>query len=421
LKSVYDTDYNKIMSMWSSNDPTALAPDQIAMELRHSGVIIEEENPVDILVKINTLYRGKDSYSEMIDTTPIDVIRAGYRAGEIFSPILAAQITSEVRIQIAKAARAMKTAGGVPVVAMTDTMTWIGTKEMLPTEMMREKKTVGFFEAPKLVKQFTCLGTGRYSYTDEKGEMTSKRRGLNNAEIHDPNGIIIDDFDWMEALHIAIQKKSENIEIGVRVLVSVGLVETQSQYTFEDLGRVVNDVRTVDLIAGKTKRIFPPMIHDFDLLSHSMIETSPIILGFDHHGNINDQTLPVLLEVLEMIVEQLDLNLFLADLRIVHDLRPLFFVCVNLLCFNVVIDFRDDGERFKQLADGRFLRGGIGQRERESHFATSTRIQLCGARVTSPCNQPILTLSLFNTSLRTTKSFSSIGFSKITRSVMCQA
>lgn len=234
-----------------------------------------------------------------------DIIRAGYRAGEFFNPIYATWITGQTRIQVSEACDIIKEAGGIPILAMTDSVIWKGTPDMLPAELWRHPKTVGYFEKPSEIKNIVCLGTGRYGYEDEEGKKTAKKRGLNAVDVHDPEGITLEDFmeednegnskdfDWGNVLDIMTKDNSEEVNIKVRVLVSVGLVNQNSAYTWEDLGKVVTEVRHVPAIVGKTKRVVDEKLEP-RRLAKGLVETKPVYLirGMNGTYELNDQTLP---------------------------------------------------------------------------------------------------------------------------------
>jgi hypothetical protein len=244
------------------------------------------------------LFEAVDTYEEDND----DVVRAGYRAGEFFNPLYASIITSRTRILISKATKRIKEAGGEPILIMTDSIFWKGKAEMLPKEFYKEEKTVGYFEAPEKVSNIVCLGSGRYSYTSKDGEMTSKKRGLNIIDIHNPDGVILNSFNWLESLKIAEKNNSTIIKVKVRMLISVGLVIHNSKYSIRDLGRIVEDFRDVDLIVGKSKRFYnEEELKNPKLLLSKLVDTRPIYLSSGMFGDstINDQTLPALRNALK--------------------------------------------------------------------------------------------------------------------------
>lgn len=236
---------------------------------------------------------------EAVDTfekTPDGVKRAGYRAGEFWNPFFATIITSRTRILISKASHIIEEAGGKVILAMTDSLLWTGTAEMLPDDLWREVKTVGYFEKPSHVKNIICLGSGRYGYETDKGYLMAKKRGLNAVELHDPKGVVLNDFNWFNALDTMAKTKSEKIELKVRMLISVGLVVNSNEYTILDLGRVLEVDREVDVIVGKNKRLFNEDLKNASLLAKTLIDTRPFYLGYGMGGydDLNDQTLPFL-------------------------------------------------------------------------------------------------------------------------------
>lgn len=322
LKIVYDSDYDKIRSMWFSKTPNASTPDQIAIALQGDGIFIEAQNPVAIFQEIDRMYRLPKKATRAIPVRKEVVFRAGYRAGEFWQPGYATIITGRVRVMIATAFRAIESRGGKGILAMTDSAIFTGDKNMIPAELVREKKTVGFFEGVNEIRDLVCLGSGRYSFTDDEGIMTAKRRGLNPIDLHDEGGILLTDLDWRKVLAEAIDRKNHpekypprekkdkkhpkrktddpTITIKVRTLLSVGKILNDHSYTFEDLGRIVDEERDVDLVVGRTKRFFHDGIKDPETLYSQLVDTSPIYLMPGMFGNNKelDQTLPDLREAM---------------------------------------------------------------------------------------------------------------------------
>jgi len=240
------------------------------------------------------LYECTDTFEEIAG----EIHNSGYRAGEFYNPVYASIITSETRIIISKCANMIEYRGGRVILLATDSIFWKGTPEMLPAEHVREKKTTGFFEPPAEVHDMVCLGAGRYSYitTDKDGneELTSKTRGLNAHDLHDPDGIVIEDFSWRDALEIVKRSKTPKITLSVRVLVSVGLILNNHKYSMTDLGLVVEELREVDLIVGLTKRALVGSVKDPEILAMTLIDTEPLTLypGINGKDEIPDRSLP---------------------------------------------------------------------------------------------------------------------------------
>lgn len=298
LQAIYGADYKKIVNRWKvrKND-YGLAPDVIAHELEERGCIIEETHPADILKRMNEMYA--ETINGEMHRTEERIQRGGYRAGEFFNPIYATIITSRARLLISKALASIASNGGKPILVMTDSIFWEGRFDDLPTEYWREKKTVGYFEKPALVHNMVCLGAGRYEYeSDDDHVITAKRRGLNAVDMHDEKGTALDAFNWTSCLDLMARTHSEKISIKVRALLSVGIVLHNNDYTVDDLGRIVDDFREVEVIVGRSKRVFPNEYKDPAMLLHGMLDTFPIVLGVGMfgEGTMHDQTLPHLRE-----------------------------------------------------------------------------------------------------------------------------
>jgi len=283
LKSILDTEYNKVMSMWH-NPKSSYYPDIVAEELKTEGITLESTHPVDLLLEINELYREN---TKTVNTDLKDItIRDGYRAGEFYNPIYASIITSEVRTLIAKGANAIKNKGGQPIVIMTDSIFWKGNANMLPKELWREEKTLGYFEKPKKITDITCLGAGRYEYYVEGNKYRGKKRGLNIVDLIGPGGMVISDFNWKDSILLAKKLEKEKIPVNVRLLVSVGAVLHQNKWSVEDLGRVVEEEKNVTLVVGHQKRVIPK--HSPDDLLKGLIISKPLMMYY------KDSTLKVL-------------------------------------------------------------------------------------------------------------------------------
>jgi hypothetical protein len=171
---------------------------------------------------------------------------------------------------------------------------------MIPSEYVKEKKTLGYFEKVEKVYDIVCLGSGRYGYKSND-YIVSKKRGLNAAVIHDENGIQINEFDWHKVLNIMAATNKTDIEMEVRTLISPGLVLNNKAYEFEDLGRIVEEQRVIDAIVGINKRDYDPKLKNPSVLTKRLVKTNPIHLlpGMTNNG-IVDQTLPQLRSMMMM-------------------------------------------------------------------------------------------------------------------------
>lgn len=157
---------------------------------------------------------------EDIDGKPISV---GLKAGDRYNQLYGAWITATTRIQLADACMELAQNGSEPVMAMTDSVYWIGDRNHLPESIIATHKTAGFFEPPETVHDFYVLKTGQYEY----------RKG--NAWFHKVRGFNLvrnDDFSSHSFYRSAIKawveenkpSHAEDIEIPVdtRKLVTIG-------------------------------------------------------------------------------------------------------------------------------------------------------------------------------------------------------
>lgn len=298
LKYHLDTEYAKVRAMWACpKSVNGLKTDEIVDELREMGIPIESDNPAEILLEMNERYRTKLDVSNKQTFEEQDIVRTGYRAGEFNNFCYATIITSRIRLLIARNAVNIEKLGGKVVLIMTDALFWTGRDNMLLAADVRNVKTLGYFETPVKIKDLVCLGSGRYSYKNlDNEQMTSKNRGLNAVDFHNPDGINLGDFNWINALKIMRRERSQTIKLNVRTLISVGMVLNNHSITWKDLGLVMDDVRDVDLIVGKSKRIYDLSLKNPDLLATTLIDTKPIEIGYGMFGKaeIFDSTLPLL-------------------------------------------------------------------------------------------------------------------------------
>jgi hypothetical protein len=254
-----------------------------------------------------------EATNTFVENDQLEVTKNGFRGGEFLNPLFAAWICAETRIQMSEAAQCVANNGGKPVLLMTDCVFWEGEKSALDSKFIRDTKTLGYFETPEPFSEMACLGSGRYSYKNaEKNTITTKNRGLNIFQIHDKDGIVLDNYNWLEALEMAKRDNSLEIEVKVRVLISVGIVAhnnfmdiydedtgitSKTEITANDLGRVVTSVRKVNLISGLTKRLLvkKPTI---DEIANGSIKTDSLYYSFGMAGDgkLVDQTLPILRE-----------------------------------------------------------------------------------------------------------------------------
>ena len=244
-----------------------------------------------------SLYGIEYEATEVFEEIGNEVENIGYRGGEFYNPLYAGIITGETRILLSRVCDTIEKRGGKVILQMTDSVLWKGTFEQFPAEYFKDKKTVGFFEKPKEVKNVVCLGSGRYSYEDDDGDYVGKTRGLNIAEIHDPNGIIDESgFKWIDALRVMEKTKADKIHVKVRVLVSVGMILHSNTYKVEDLGRVVEEWRDVDVIVGKNKRFYGDELKNPSILAKRLVNTKPIYIDRYMYGGVEipDQTYPEL-------------------------------------------------------------------------------------------------------------------------------
>lgn len=275
-------------------------PDSVMDELQSEGIILQAHTGADALMEIDRRYLHKVEERTTLEKAVIG--QEGYRAGEFWNPLYASIITARTRVLMSRAANAIERNGGKPIIMMTDSILWQGRFEDMPSDLWRAEKTLGYYEKPAPVSRIVALGSGRYGFTDEEGEKTTKKRGLNASELHAPDGMVLeDDLDWMDALKVLQATNQEKIEVSVRTLVSPGMILGNHKYTWKDLGLVIEDKRMVDAIVGRTKRFMEPnAVRNPKVLATSLVETHSLYLGRgmliheELDDGIIDQTLPML-------------------------------------------------------------------------------------------------------------------------------
>jgi len=267
------------------------------------GNIAEEKIKTIINSAYGIEYEATDIYEEINDK----IERVGYRGGEFLNTVYACIITGRTRTILSKACYEIEKNGGEPIILMTDSITWKGTAEMLPRELsfswglsgVKDEKTLGWFETPEKVYNIVCLGSGRYGYEIETKEgeryTVTKRRGLNITQIDDDSEIKNQNFTWYNALKSLKGTGKTSLDVNVRSLVSVGMVKDSKTLTYQDLSRVMDSKRSVDLIVGRTKRILPPDVDNADKLLEGLIMTQPIFIQDNVFSKgTYDGTLPIL-------------------------------------------------------------------------------------------------------------------------------
>lgn len=123
-------------------------------------------------------------YGKMVMSTPIvqdieGIPRVtGYRAGDRYNQLYGSVTTARTRIQISEACMQIEINGGKPILAMTDSIFWLGNADALPSRLWKSTKTPGFFEKPERLNDFYIIKTGQYEYRKGK-KFYHKMRGLN--------------------------------------------------------------------------------------------------------------------------------------------------------------------------------------------------------------------------------------------------
>lgn len=131
------------------------------------------------LVKVvdNSIYGKTVMTTEVVEDVNGKPQVTGYTAGDRFNILWGLLITARTRIQLAKACLGIAANGGIPLMAMTDSVFWHGVGNELNPSWISEKKTPGLFDGIACYTEFYLLKTGQYEY--KKGEKwVYKMRGL---------------------------------------------------------------------------------------------------------------------------------------------------------------------------------------------------------------------------------------------------
>ena len=270
---------------------------QLRKDLKSKGDSAEYMAKIAVNSEYGILFEAVDTFNVQNG----EAIKAGYRAGEFWNPVYASIITGRVRIALAKASMLIEQNGGKPIVLMTDSVTWTGLKSHLPDKIelpwgetgIKKVKTLGYFEEPIEVKDIVCLGSGRYgfkTYNPKKGEweIVTKKRGLNITEVvnNDSKDGVVEEmkFNWHEVLEEMRNNQSIEVAVKVRTLISPAMVRTRHEYGVKDIGRLIDDERTIQAVVGKSKRLFDDDMEDPETLSTQLVETEPYRYGIGFDG-----------------------------------------------------------------------------------------------------------------------------------------
>lgn len=129
----------------------------------------------------NSMYGKTVATTEIMEDDPESgqPVFLGYKAGDRFNLLYGGWITATTRVQLAHACMAIDSAGGNPIMAMTDSVYWQGKLSDLPDDMIAyDVKTAGMFEPPHAIHDFYVVKTGQYEYRVED-VWEHKMRGLN--------------------------------------------------------------------------------------------------------------------------------------------------------------------------------------------------------------------------------------------------
>ncbi|MEM1973686.1 MAG: hypothetical protein QXN68_02730 [Thermoplasmata archaeon] len=189
---------------------------------------------------INSLYgitfELTDVYGEVLDTD--DIKWVGYRAGDFFNPVLASYITAYTRTYLSRVSHNIIENGGEVYLNMTDSIIYDGKVTL---DVFSDKKQIGKFDKPTIIKDVIILGAGRYEYKDDFNDTyTIKSRGFS---------VSIKDKAFYNSIDL-----NTNTEIEHTTFVTA-FKATTNKYSFKQMGHLIPDTYKINPFNLGGKRI----------------------------------------------------------------------------------------------------------------------------------------------------------------------
>lgn len=197
---------------------------------RMSDAVTQNEtilyDSMQYMVKVvdNSLYGKNVMTTAIVEDIDGKPTITGYRAGDRFNMLYGAWITATTRVQIAEACMELERKGSRPIMAMTDSVYWMGDRNHLPADWIKPQKTAGYFEPPETVHDMYVVKTGQYEY--RKGnKFYHKMRGLNIPyEVRSDSESYFRRVikQWMLDNPTVYHAEDVEIPVDIRKLVSIG-------------------------------------------------------------------------------------------------------------------------------------------------------------------------------------------------------
>lgn len=181
-----------------------------------------------ITYELTDVYTEKDNVIEWV----------GYRAGDFFNPIIASYITATIRTYLSDVSYNIIKNGGEVYLNMTDSIIYNGD---ITLDVFSNKKILGKFEMPEIIKDVIILGAGRYEYKKEfNNKYVIKNRGFS---------VSVKDKAFYKDLDL-----SNIVKINHRTFVS-SFKATTKKFDFKVMGYLIDDVYKINPFNLGGKRV----------------------------------------------------------------------------------------------------------------------------------------------------------------------
>jgi hypothetical protein len=208
---------------------------------------------------LNSLYGITYELTDVYKCENDNIIWDGWRSGDFFNPLIASYITAITRTNLSRVSHDIILNGGKVLLNMTDSVIYTGAVK--DDSIFSDKKTLGKFEKPKLIKDIYILGSGRYEFKDEfTGKYTIKSRGFN---------VNVKDKSFYGGLDL-----TKEIIINHKTFVTNFKASTK-KYSYEEMGYLIDDKYNINPFNLGGKRV---VINKNVNLNIEYTDTKPVYL-----------------------------------------------------------------------------------------------------------------------------------------------
>jgi hypothetical protein len=230
------------------------------------------------MVKVvdNSLYGKNVMATEIVEEINGKPVVVGLKAGDRFNQLYGGWITALTRTQLAQACMDIQTNGGLPILAMTDSVYWTGTIKDLPQDVISHHgKVAGKFESPEVVEDMFLVKTGQYEYRKGK-QFYHKMRGLNLPyEDRSSNESFYRKriSEWLLDKSPHMHPEDVEIPVNTRKLVTVGIAHDP-----DTLGMVADGTALMKpyVLSGKQVERF---VHNYRETLDKPVRLRPAVAG----------------------------------------------------------------------------------------------------------------------------------------------